>query len=167
MSGNQTPDTPIARGEARGWSHNPNLPIGVNPAFAWPPRPAAALGWIGATWLRFTPMVILFLCAIVGNLLLPDAERSARRAANAIISARPRTPFAWRIICAGLFYVHNLDVMQPIMQATCKFKAMRTAAGILGSKIKCNGAGRQRPALAWTAPRFTHAQASARPLVYT
>ena len=75
MSSNQTPDTPIARGEARGWSHNPSLPIGVNPTFAWPPRPAAALGWIGGTWLRFTPMVIIFLCAVVGNLLLPDAER--------------------------------------------------------------------------------------------
>ena len=102
MSSNQTPDTPIARGEARGWSHNPSLPIGVNPTFAWPPRPAAALGWIGGTWLRFTPMVIIFLCAVVGNLLLPDAERMKTLAAGWMLEIWLRNGVLITLIAGGL-----------------------------------------------------------------
>ncbi len=34
----------------RFWHHIPSLPVQLNPLFAWPPKPAAAMKWLAAAW---------------------------------------------------------------------------------------------------------------------
>ena len=72
----QTPqsDTPIARNQARGWLHNPDLPIDLSPIFVWPPRPVAAFRWLARSWLQASTMLIIFALALVGAALLPSME---------------------------------------------------------------------------------------------
>ena len=72
----QTPqsDTPIARNQARGWLHNPDLPIDLSPIFVWPPRPVAAFRWLARSWLQASTMLIIFALALVGAALLQSME---------------------------------------------------------------------------------------------
>jgi len=62
-------DTPIGRNEAKGWLHNPELPIDMSPVFHWPPRPLAALQWLGRSWLRLSSILIIFALALLGTFL--------------------------------------------------------------------------------------------------
>ena len=47
------------------WNHHPDLPIGVSPVLAWPPRPVAWLRWIAGYWLAISSVTLELLAAFV------------------------------------------------------------------------------------------------------
>lgn len=47
-----------------GWNHVPDVPIGVSPFFAWPPKPARMGHWVAQRWLRIAENSILALIAL-------------------------------------------------------------------------------------------------------
>lgn len=57
-------------GQSREWNYHPELPISMSPVFDLPPKPKAAVAWLGGTWLRLTPPVNHMLFAVVSYLFL-------------------------------------------------------------------------------------------------
>ena len=95
-------DTPVKRGEARGWHHNPGLPIGVSPIFAWPPRPVAAVHWLAASWLQFSTALIILACALIGAAFLPSAETMKTLSLGWIFQIWLRTLILVTLVTGGL-----------------------------------------------------------------
>ncbi|MEL6219176.1 MAG: sterol desaturase family protein [Pseudomonadota bacterium] len=61
--------------EARRWNHRPDVPLPLNPVFAWPPRPMAVLRWYAGYWLTLsTGTLLLALSLLFWWFLLPPLE---------------------------------------------------------------------------------------------
>lgn len=61
---------------SRAWHYHPELPIPVSPVFAWPPRPMAAVAWLGSHWVSVSMLLIEFTLAwIVYGFFHPNLER--------------------------------------------------------------------------------------------
>ncbi len=50
--------------EAARWHYHPEGPVGLNPLFNWPPRPAAVLKWYSGAWLQITSLTLCMLLAV-------------------------------------------------------------------------------------------------------
>ena len=62
--------------EADRWNYRPEGPVGLNPLFDWPPRPAAVLRWYRGAWLQFTSLTLCMALAIVLYVaILPPLEQ--------------------------------------------------------------------------------------------
>ena len=62
--------------EAERWNYRPEEPVGLNPLFDWPPRPAAVLRWYRGAWLQVTALTLCMALAIVLYVaILPPLEQ--------------------------------------------------------------------------------------------
>lgn len=61
--------------EAARWHYRPENPVGLNPVFTWPPRPAAVLKWYSGAWLQITALSVPFVIAVLAYVwFLPPLE---------------------------------------------------------------------------------------------
>lgn len=61
--------------EATRWNYRPVNPVGLNPLFTWPPRPAAVLRWYREAWLQLTSLTLCLALAIAAYVwFLPPLE---------------------------------------------------------------------------------------------
>ncbi|MEM9126101.1 MAG: sterol desaturase family protein [Pseudomonadota bacterium] len=51
--------------EAARWHYRPDGPVGLNPLFSWPPRPAAVLRWYSGAWLQLTSLTLCLTLAVI------------------------------------------------------------------------------------------------------
>ncbi len=57
------------------WNYHPELPIGHDPVFVWPPKPGTALWEILKRWVAISAATLAGLCAVLYYLfVLPDTE---------------------------------------------------------------------------------------------
>ena len=67
--------TDVHDAEAARWNYRPDGPVGLNPLFNWPPRPAAILRWYRGAWLPLTSLTLCMALAMVAYLaFLPALE---------------------------------------------------------------------------------------------
>ena len=61
--------------KSREWNWHPDLPVTASPLFAWPPRPAATLGWFINSWLPITEfMIYVIISVVIWNFAQPSLE---------------------------------------------------------------------------------------------
>ncbi|NVK98017.1 sterol desaturase family protein [Ruegeria pomeroyi] len=61
--------------EAARWNYRPENPVGLNPLFSWPPRPAAVLRWYRGAWLQLTSLTLCLVLAVAAyTWFLPPLE---------------------------------------------------------------------------------------------
>jgi len=46
------------------WNHTPDLPLRVNPLWAWPPDPGAVMRWYAGAWIGLTANVAIVLISV-------------------------------------------------------------------------------------------------------
>jgi len=85
------------------WHWHPDLPIPVSPVFAWPPRPLAALAWLGGHWVTLSMLLLEFALAwAVYALLHPDPETMKTLAVGWVAQIYARNLALMVLIAGGL-----------------------------------------------------------------
>lgn len=73
-----TQDNPLEAGRSREWNWHPELPVAVNPAFSWPPRPAATVRWFVGNWFPVSEYLVYALLAFATWAWLQPSLEAAR-----------------------------------------------------------------------------------------
>jgi sterol desaturase/sphingolipid hydroxylase (fatty acid hydroxylase superfamily) len=96
---------------SRDWHYHPDLPIGVSPVFAWPPRPVAALTWLGRHWVTGSMLLLEFALAwLIWAYFHPSPAEAKTLALGWVSEIWLRNLFLLTLIAGGLhIFLYNLQ----------------------------------------------------------